>query len=804
MKNTLTGFTRILGRNFNDPLVQAEIVNSPYKVIEAPNGRAAFELDYLKERIVLSSEQATAIMLTKLKEIAESNLGQAVKDCVINVPVYFTDAERRAMLDAAHIAGLNCLKLMNDTTAMALSYGIYKKDLPEAEAPPRVVVFVNLGASNLQVSAVSFNAGKMKVLGTSFDHSVGGRDFDRAIYNAMAEDFKTRYKVDVNTNRKAELRLMAESEKLKKLMSANTTKIPLNIECFMEDKDVTGHMNRDTFEALVADLLKRIENALRNVLTAAQVDATTVHAVELVGASSRLPAVKNLVRSVYGQEPRSTLNADEAVARGCALQCAILSPAFRVRDFAITDTQPYSVTLHWQEAARADSAEIFPRQHAVPFSRMLTFLRAEPFELRACYTTPDEVPCAVAQLGQFKITGVHAGADNEPSKIKVKARINQHGIFTVCQAQLAEKYEVLVTEEPMDTKEPAPAPNATEAAPAADDVVEKPMEVAPAPEAVPPTDCATDGAIDGAAAAPAEPRKKTKVRYHDLPIEAQVAQLDKATLLDYTEMEGKMIAQDKQERERSSAKNAVEEYVYEMREKLAGPLEEFGSEADREAFSALLSATEDWLYDEGEDQVKQVYLDRLAAMHVHGDPMVRRHQEAEQRPDAVDAFGRAAQSFQKLVEAFRAGDAKYEHLAAEDVEKVARLVDEKRQWLITQSNAQAALPKCADSVLTAAMVKVEMDAMFVAANPVFTKPKPEPVKEAPPKDVEAAAAATAGQENSMDTSSTTAGAEASSEASADGPASNVDKPAPEQGTGAAPVVNGSRKPTDSKEDMDLD
>lgn len=194
------------------------------------------------------------------------NLSAKVVDCVISVPVYMTDAERRAILDSAQVAGLNCLKLMNETTAVALTYGLYNSNLPDVNEKPHVVVFVDMGYTHVQASAVAFNKGKLRVLATTYDNNLGGRDFDRILMDYFQQDFKQRYKVDAYSNTRARLRLRAECEKLKKLMSSNSSPIPLNIECFMNDIDVSGKMKREDFEKMSEHLLARVKKTLQDLL----------------------------------------------------------------------------------------------------------------------------------------------------------------------------------------------------------------------------------------------------------------------------------------------------------------------------------------------------------------------------------------------------------------------------------------------------------------------------------------------------------------------------------------------------------
>lgn len=201
MNNTIGGFKRLLGRKYNDPHVQNELRRIPYKVEPRPDGKIGIRVNYQDEECVFTPEQITAMLFTKLKDDSYKELKTQINDCVITVPSYFTNAERQALLDAAGICGLNVLRLVNETTATALSYGFYKQDLPGPEDKPRNVIFVDCGHSALQVSACAFHKGKLKMLASCAEH-VGGRDFDFQLADYFSNEFQTKYKIDPRTNKR--------------------------------------------------------------------------------------------------------------------------------------------------------------------------------------------------------------------------------------------------------------------------------------------------------------------------------------------------------------------------------------------------------------------------------------------------------------------------------------------------------------------------------------------------------------------------------------------------------------------------
>uniref|UniRef100_A0A671PJL0 Heat shock 70 kDa protein 4-like n=1 Tax=Sinocyclocheilus anshuiensis TaxID=1608454 RepID=A0A671PJL0_9TELE len=665
-KNTVQGFKRFHGRAFSDPYVQAAKSSLVFDLAQMPTGTTGIKVMYMEEEKVFSIEQVTAMLLTKLKETAEAALKKPVADCVISVPSFFTDAERRSVMDAAQIAGLNCLRLMNDTTAVALAYGIYKQDLPAPEEKPRTVVFVDVGHAGYQVSVCAFNKGKLKVLGSAFDPELGGKDFDEVLVKYFCEEFAQKYKLDVRSKPRALVRLYQECEKLKKLMSANSSDLPLNIECFMNDIDVSGTLNR-LFEEFCAELLAKVEAPLRSIMEQTRLKKEDIYAVEIMGGASRTPAIKDRISKFFGKELSTTLNADEAVARGCALQCAILSPAFKVREFSITEVVPYPISLKWTSAAD----EVFPKNHAAPFSKVLTFYRREPFSLEAYYNNPKELPYPDPTIGQFTIQKVVPQPSGESSKVKVKVRVNVHGVFSVSSASLVEVVKSAEGEEPMEMDTPAKED-------------ENKMQV--------------DQEVQKAQGDDQKEHADKKSDTEDM----EVCELHLHTNTKYTAFQQIQMHLKK----RNDAKNYVEEYVYEMRDKLQGVLENFVSEAVN-SFSLKLEDTENWLYEEGEDQQKQVYIDKLVELKKLGEPIQNRYTEAEERPKALDELVRQIHQYTKVVEAYKAKDELYDHLDELEMMKVEKQVNETMTWMNNKKNLQSKQSLSQDPVVKAQEIQAK-------------------------------------------------------------------------------------------------
>uniref|UniRef100_A0A8C5EG49 Heat shock protein 4 like n=1 Tax=Gouania willdenowi TaxID=441366 RepID=A0A8C5EG49_GOUWI len=685
-KNTVHGFKKYHGRAFDDPFIQGERLKLPYSLNKLADGNTG-----VKARQHFSLPHFFFFLKTAYFLFLYQNLLISF-NCV---PSYFTNAERRSVFDATQIAGLNCLRLINDTTAVALAYGIYKQDLPTPEEKPRNVVFVDMGHSSFQVAITAFNKGKLKVLSTGFDPNLGGRNFDDALVNYFCEDFKVKYKLNVRDNPRALLRLHQECEKLKKLMSANSSDLPLNIECFMNDIDVSSRMNRGQFEDMCAQYLMRVEMPLKAALEQSKLSRDDIYAVEIVGGATRIPAIKERISRFFGKDVSTTLNADEAVARGCALQCAILSPACKVREFSITDVVPFPITLRWKSPTDngVGECEVFSKNHAAPFSKVITFHKKEPFDLEAFYSCPQELPYPDHRIGCFYVQNVVPQPDGDSSKIKVKVRVNVHGIFSVSSASLIEKQkgegeDMQIESEPMVQNE-----------------------------------------------------EQVKLTCHS-SLKCDLIQWLPIFFVPCTPFvigERQMIIQDKLVKELNDAKNAVEEYVYELRDKLCGVYEKYITEDDSSRLTLMLEDTENWLYEEGEDQPKHVYEEKLEALKRLGQPIHERHREHVDRPRAFEELGKKLQLYMKFVDAYKQKDERCLHLSPEEMSSVEKCVNESMGWMNSKMNAQSKLTITKDPIVTVADIIAKIQELEDVCSPVINRPKPSVEEAAEVNDQNSAA-----------------------------------------------------------------
>ncbi|KAI0665859.1 heat shock protein [Trametes maxima] len=678
-RNTVGSLKRLLGRTITDPEIKdVETKFTHVKLVDA-NGTVGAQVNYLGEQKVFSATQVVAMYLGKLRDIAARELKTGVSDVVITVPGWYTDIQRRALLDAAQIAGLNTLRLINDTTAVALGYGITKSDLPEAENP-RHVVFVDVGHSSMSVSVVAFSKGQLTVKSTAYERHVGGRDIDYALLQHFAHEFKDKYKIDVLSNPKAIFRLSAGCDRVKKVLSANA-EAPLNVESIMNDVDATSRLTREEYEELIAPVLDRLEAPLKQALAESGLTLDQIDAVELVGGCTRIPAVRRKIEAVFaGKALSTTLNQDEAAARGATFACAMLSPVFRVRDFSIHDITPYPIKVTWERQPEDEDTElvVFPRGNGIPSTKVLTFYRKDAFQIEARYAEPEGLPGAINPwIANFTAKQVEAAPNGDYSVVKVKTRLNAHGIAS---------FEGAYTEE-VEEKEEA-------------------MQV------------------DGAEGEAAEPKKKKIVKKKEVPFVWGATSLDASVVEQLKELEAQMNAADKLVQDTEERKNALEEFVYDTRSRLDERYAPYVKADEKEKIKAALQEAEDWLYSEdGEDATKSVYVQRIDALHALADPVINRYKESESRSRVVSEL---RETINNYITQATSGDERFAHIEDAAKQSIVEKCATVQKWLDDQIARQSERAKNVDPAFTAAEALKKKDEIIYFATPILTKPKPKP------------------------------------------------------------------------------
>ncbi|KAI1291968.1 Heat shock -like protein [Halotydeus destructor] len=646
LQSTYINMKRIVGRQYNDVMKNEQL---PYPVQQGEDGDLVVEITHNNEDYKFTMTQLLAMVFTKLRQIAGNSV-----DCVINCPNYFNDAQKRAMLDAAQIAGLNPLRVLPDLTAIGVLYGFYRT----SSGADSTVAFVDLGQTTTQCSVVYYKnkqSSSMHVLAVESDGGVGGKNFDEVLANHFINSNNLG-----NLNKRGKCRLVAECERLKKQMSANSTKIPMNVECLTEDRDFSSSSCREEFETLAGDYFKRIETMLRSVFEKAHekfllnqkgeekpVDFK-IDAVELLGGGSRIPAIKNMVKDIFGVEPTTTMNADEAVARGCALQCAMLSPTFKVgREMVVHDYNMYNINCKYYFEAEAEKItemkSVFAKGTPFPFTRKLTLSCSSlPLILEFDYENESG---HTASIGQWKVT-TSQPLTLQKNKLVVYIKLDHNGLASVSSANVAIE----------DTS----AGQTTEDIPQA-------ME----------TDQKETGAEKGEAA---DGDKKVKVVNVQLNVQALWIRgtLTEEELQQFKKIESDLILADKNWKERIDAKNELEEYVYEWRDKLEnGSYDPFVEPNEKKEFANELSAMQSWLYadeETGEIQNKSVYTDKVNALKSkYSDGIRFRESEFSSREQYLERLGKAIQLGGKVLET----DEKVDETK---LEKLRTELADKQRW----------------------------------------------------------------------------------------------------------------------------
>ncbi|RGP74964.1 heat shock 70kda 4 [Fusarium sporotrichioides] len=702
LKNTVSSLKRLAGRSFNDPDIQVEQQYVTAPLVDV-NGQVGAEVNYLGKKENFTATQLVGMYLSKIKQTAGAELKLPVQDVCMSVPPWFTDVQRRALIDAAEIAGLRVLRLINDGTAAALGWGITKLDLPAPEEQPRRVCFIDIGHSSYTVSIVEFKKGELAVKATTWDKDFGGRDFDRALVDHLAKEFKGKYKVDIMTHGRALARTIAAAEKTKKILSANQ-QAPVNIESLMNDIDASAMITRQEFEAMIEPLLQRTHLPLEEALAQAKLTKDDIDVIEVVGGGSRVPALKERIQSFFGKTLSFTLNADEALARGSAFSCAILSPVFRVRDFAVQDIISYPIEFGWEKAPdipdEDTSLTVFNKGNVMPSTKILTFYRKQPFDLEARYAQPELLPGKTNPwIGRFSVKNVKADGKDDFMICKLKARVNIHGVLNVETGYYVEEEEVEeeVNEDP-DVSFSAPlmassfplvqsedSASTSSSATIGDDSRAYPAKrqrrdddedhysfrpVTAVDEELEPSIYETRSltytshkAMETDKDAPKKTRKvKKQVRKGDLPISTGSASLDDSTKASLLEKEAAMVMEDKLVADTEEKKNELEAYIYDLRAKLDEQYSEFASDEEKETIKAKLEATEDWLYEEGEDTTKGVYVAKIDEIRAMAGPIVQRHfekveaerQAALEKAEAERAAKKAEEDARKAQDAEKA------------------------------------------------------------------------------------------------------------------------------------------------------
>jgi molecular chaperone DnaK len=419
-ENTIFAVKRLIGRRFDDPLVQKAMQVLPYKIVKADNGDAWVETRGKRN----SPAEISAFILQKMKQTAEDYLGEKVTEAVITVPAYFNDSQRQATKDAGRIAGLNVLRIINEPTAASLAYGLDKKK------DEKIAVF-DLGGGTFDISILELGEGVFEVKSTNGDTFLGGEDFDQRVIDYLADEFKKDQGIDLRKDRMALQRLKEAAEKAKIELSSSM-ETDINLPFITADQNGPKHLNikltRSKLEALCSDLIDRTEGPCRQALKDAGLSAGDINEVILVGGMTRMPAVQERVKKLFGKEPHKGVNPDEVVAVGAAIQAAVLKG--EVKDVLLLDVTPLSLGI---ETLGGVFTKLIERNTTIPTRKGQVFSTAADNQTAVSirvFQGEREMAADNKLLGQFDLVGIPPAPRGVP-QVEVTFDIDANGIVHV-------------------------------------------------------------------------------------------------------------------------------------------------------------------------------------------------------------------------------------------------------------------------------------------------------------------------------------------------------------------------------------
>jgi len=678
---------QLLGRQFIDPAITENKAYYQYPLqLNAETGGFAIPFD---ENITFSPETISSLLLGYAKDIATKAAGFSVKDCVIAVPAYLTQYQRQSIIDAAKLAGLNVLSLLNANVAAGIHYGIERT----FENDTNVIIY-DMGAASVSATLMTFRSipdlnskkntthGQVTVDEVAWDQTLGGRDFDRILaeYLSGIASKQVGEKLDLQSNPRAFAKLMKAANKAKEVLSANSETL-VSVEGLLGDFDFQVTLTRETFEKLCADLFQKALEPLNQIFARTTLSKEEIHSIEIVGGGVRIPKLQQVMQEYFGRDLDRHINGDEGVVLGAAFYAATKSSSFKVKEFKVKDITPYgvSVTVKSENGEVDKSTELFRTGNRLNSKKSITFSSNENFTVSLKYEEDEKLPAATRPiLAEYYVSGLPTTEKYNftgSPKIHANFRLNSNGMIVLEDAEAEITVISIVEVKPTPANTTSNETEKTEEANTEGEATEENVE-----EKVEET--------KPEATEEAAPQYKEVSKVYRLPLKISTLSFpgitkemidnsDKITKEIYRRMEFK--------REKEREKNNLEAYIYEYREKIyTESLMQVSTEAQREQFVDLLNKAGDWLYEDGADSTAALYREKLHEVKVLGDEIVKRASEMEDRPLAATQL-RMAINFTKMM---MENITERVQVTQEEVDSLLEDCDEMESWLAKKLEEQ--------------------------------------------------------------------------------------------------------------------
>ena len=426
---------RLIGRRFSDVTVQGDTKLWPFKVISGPGDRPMIVVQYRGEEKRFAPEEISSMVLVKMRETAETYLGTTVKNVVITVPVYFNDAQRQATIDAGAIAGLNVTRIINEPTAAAIAYGLGETSVSGGEV--KTVLIFDFGGGTLDISVINIDGNTFTVKATSGDTHLGGEDLNNRMVEHFVQDFLKRHKCDIGNNPRALMRLRTACERAKRMLSS-TAQTKFEIDALHDGIDFYGSLTRARFEELNMDLFRKCMEHVEKCLTDAKMDRSEIHDVVLVGGSTNIPKIQQLLQDFFvGKKLCKRINPDEAVAYGAAVQAAILNGDYnqKAQHLVLVDIAPLSLGV---EIVGGVMSVLIPRNTTIPVKRDGPYTTIYDNQTSVCfpvYEGEGELTKDNNYLGEFTLFGIPP-APKGMAQLRVTYEVEANGVMKVSAEDL--------------------------------------------------------------------------------------------------------------------------------------------------------------------------------------------------------------------------------------------------------------------------------------------------------------------------------------------------------------------------------